>query len=237
MNAMFKNKAFPILFEDDDFIAIHKPPGILVHRTKISEDTQFVLQLLRQQIKQRIYPIHRLDRGTSGVLLFGKHKKAASLMGTVFMNKEIQKQYIAIIRGYVEEKSTINYALAKEPHLPKKEAITHYHRLQQTELPVAISRYPSSRYSLVKVTLETGRRHQIRRHFSHLRHPIIGDKRHGDVKHNSYWRDHFGINRMLLHAQSLHFLHPISEEAILITAAIDASFQAALDLLKFDIYK
>ena len=237
MNAMFENKALPILFEDDDFIAIHKPPGILVHRTKISEDTQFVLQLLRQQIKQRIYPIHRLDRGTSGVLLFGKHKKAASLMGAVFMNKEIQKQYIAIIRGYVEKKSTINYALAKEPHLPKKEAITHYQRLQQTELPVAISRYPSSRYSLVKVTLETGRRHQIRRHFSHLRHPIIGDKRHGDVKHNSYWRDHFGISRMLLHAQSLHFLHPISEKPLLITAAIDASFQAALDLLKFDIYK
>ena len=234
MNAMFEEKPFPILFEDDDFIAIHKPPGILVHRTKISEDTQFVLQLLRNQINQRIYPIHRLDRGTSGVLFFAKHKKAASLMGSVFINKEIQKQYIAIIRGYVEAKGTINYALAKEPHLPKKEAITHYYRLQQTELQVAISRYPSARYSFVKVILETGRRHQIRRHFSHLRHPVIGDKRHGDVKHNSYWRDNFGISRMLLHAQSLAFLHPISEEPLLITAPIDTSFQVAMDLLGFD---
>lgn len=232
MNAMFE--AFPVLFEDDDFIAIHKPPGILVHRTKISEDTQFVLQLLRKQIGQRIYPIHRLDRGTSGVLLFGKHKKAASLMGPIFINKEIQKQYIAIIRGYVETKGTINYPLAKEPGLPKKEAITHYQQLQQVELPIAISRYPSSRYSFVQVDLETGRRHQIRRHFSHLRHPVIGDKRHGDVKHNSYWRDNFGIKRMLLHAQSLHFLHPISKEPLLITAPIDASFQAAMDLLGFE---
>ena len=232
MNAMFDT--FPILFEDDDFIAIHKPPGILVHRTRISEDTQFVLQLLRNQIGQRLYPIHRLDRGTSGVLLFGKHKKAASLMGVVFINKEIQKQYIAIIRGYVDAKGTIDYPLAKETHLPKKEAITHYQRLAQIELDVAISRYPSSRYSLVKIILETGRRHQIRRHFSHIRHPVIGDKRHGDVKHNSYWRDNFGIQRMLLHAQSLHFLHPLSEKPLLITAPIDASFQAAMDLLKFD---
>jgi len=232
MNAMFET--FPILLEDDNFIAIHKPPGILVHRTKISEDTQFVLQLLRKQIGQRIYPIHRLDRGTSGVLLFGKHQKAASLMGSIFINKEIKKQYIAIIRGYVESSGTINYALAKDIGLPKKEAITHYERIQQTELQVAISRYPSSRYSLVNVTLETGRRHQIRRHFSHLRHPVIGDKRHGDVKHNSYWRDNFGISRMLLHAQSLHFIHPISKKPILIIAPIDASFQAALDLLGFD---
>jgi len=234
MNAMFEEKPFPILFEDADFIAIHKPPGILVHRTKISEDTQFVLQLLRQQIKQRIYPIHRLDRGTSGVLIFGKNKQAASLMGPIFINREIQKQYIAIIRGYVEASGTINYALAKEPHLPKKEAITHYQSVQQTELQVAISRYPSARYSFVQVTLETGRRHQIRRHFSHLRHPVIGDKRYGDVKHNSYWRDNFGISRMLLHAQSLHFLHPITEKPLLIIAPIDASFQAAMDLLGFE---
>ena len=228
------NTPFPILYEDEALIAINKPIGILVHRTRISEDKQFVLQLLRNQIGYRIYPIHRLDRATSGVLIFGKNKEGAGLLSQQFRDKKIEKQYLGIIRGYVEDAATIDYPLAKETWLPKKEAISHYKRLAQTEINVPIGRYETARYSLVEVRLETGRRHQIRRHFSHLRHPVIGDKKHGDVKHNKYWTNEFGIPRMLLHAQHLQFNHPTTGKNTLIYAPIDSAFQAALDLLGFN---
>lgn len=225
---------FPILYEDDAFIAINKPTGILVHRTRISEDKRFVLQLLRDQIGQRIYPIHRLDRATSGVLIFGKTKSATGQLSALFRDKKIEKQYLGIVRGYVEESATIDYPLAKEKWLPKKEAISHYLRLAQTEIKVAIGRYETARYSLVEVRLDTGRRHQIRRHFSHLRHPIIGDKKHGDVKHNKYWANEFKIPRMFLHAQHLQFTHPETNENLLIYAPLEEGFQAAKELLGFN---
>ncbi|MEM7371876.1 MAG: pseudouridine synthase [Bacteroidota bacterium] len=205
---------FEILTEDDDLIAINKPSGILVHRTTISEDTTFVLQLLRDQIGQRIYPVHRLDRGTSGVLLFAKHEQAASLLGEQFRHREVQKTYLAVIRGYVEERATIDYPLTSSTGTKPLPSRTHYQRLSQIDYPVAIGRYPSSRLSFVNIQPETGRWHQIRRHFSHIRHPIIGDKKHGDVKHNTYFREVLGVGRLLLHASELRLRHPLREEFI-----------------------
>ena len=231
---MNKFLPFSILYEDEALIAINKPTGILVHRTRISEDKRFVLQLLRNQIGQRIYPIHRLDRATSGVLIFGKSKEAAGKLSMQFRDKKVEKQYLGIIRGFVEAKGTIDYPLAKEKWLPKKEAISHYRKIAQTEIKVPIGRYETARYSLVEVQIETGRRHQIRRHFSHLRHPVIGDKKHGDVKHNKYWANEFGIPRMLLHAQHLQFNHPITGKNELIYAPLNEAFEQALDLLGFD---
>jgi len=230
---MDEKNDFSILFEDESLIAINKPTGILVHRTRISEDKVFVLQRLRKQINQRIYPIHRLDRATSGVLIFGKNKEGASQLSEQFRAKKVEKQYLGIVRGFVADAATIDYPLAKEKWLPKKEAISHYTKLNQTEIQEPIGRYQTARYSLVEVQIETGRRHQIRRHFSHLRHPIIGDKKHGDVKHNSYWRDNFGISRMLLHAQHMQFNHPNTGKNQLIYAPIDEAFQEALTLLNF----
>ena len=205
----------------------------MVHRTSITEDKQFVLQLLRDQIHKKLYPIHRLDRGTSGVLIFAKSKDAASQLGQLFQRHVVGKRYLAVTRGYIEEASwTVDYPLAKEKWLAKKEAITHFKQLAKVEIPVAIGRYDTARYTLVEAMPETGRRHQIRRHLSHLRHPIIGDKRHGDVKHNTHWREQFGIGRMLLHAQSLQFMHPFEQERTMIDAPLDAKFIEALDLLK-----
>jgi len=224
--------SFDILYEDEQFIAINKPCGILVHRTKISEDTVFVLQLLRDQIKQRIYPIHRLDRATSGVLIFGKTKEAASLLGQLFMDKKVEKEYIAIIRGFVEKEASIDYPLTNVLTQVKQDAITHYKKYQQNELDFAVNRYPTSRYSLVSITTETGRRHQIRRHFAHIRHPIIGDKKHGDCKHNKYFQENFNLTRMLLHAQELKFNHPISNELIIIVAPVNEEFKRAKKILK-----
>ncbi len=224
---------FSILHEDDQVVAINKPPGILVHRTKISEDQVFVLQLLRTQIQQKVFPIHRLDRGTSGVLVFGKNKAAAAYLGEQMRNKKVDKKYLAIIRGYVDEKGSIDYPLAAEPHKEKKEAISHYKRLEQVEFAAQIGRYPSARYSLVEVETETGRRHQIRRHFSHLRHPIIGDKKHGDVKHNTYFRDTLEIPRMLLHASDLSYVDESSQKKICMQAPLEEGFIKALNLLGF----
>ena len=214
-------------------MAIQKPCRILVHRTAISEDKVFVLQLLRKQLGQKIYPVHRLDRATSGVLIFGKNQEAASLLGQQMQQHLVLKTYIAIVRGYVEDQATIDYPLAPEPHLPKQAAITHYKKLGQVEMPFSVGRYPQSRYSLVEITLETGRRHQIRRHFAHLRHPVINDRRHGDVKHNKYFEQTLGIERLLLHAQKMVWVHPYSREKIIIEAPIEPEFRRALDVLGF----
>ena len=224
---------FSVLYEDDHYIAINKPPGIMVHRTSITEDKKFVLQLLRDQIQKKLYPIHRLDRGTSGVLIFAKSKQAASQLGQLFQKHVVGKIYLAVTRGYIEEASwTVDYPLAKEQWLDKKEAITHFRKLEKVEIPVAIGRYDTARYTLVEAMPETGRRHQIRRHLSHLRHPIIGDKRHGDVKHNTHWREQFGIGQMLLHARSLQFVHPFEQQRTVINAPLNAKFLEALALLK-----
>jgi len=222
---------FDILYQDDHYVAINKPCRILVHRSAISEDKVFVLQLLRDQIGQKIYPIHRLDRATSGVLIFGKTSEAASLLGKQMQEHLVKKTYLAIVRGYVEERGTIDYALAPEPDKPKQEAITHYKKLHQSEMPFSVGRYPSSRYSLVEVTLETGRRHQIRRHFSHLRHPIINDRRHGDVKHNKYFEKVIGTERLLLHAQKMKLYHPIKEEIVEVIAPLGADFEKMIAYL------
>jgi tRNA pseudouridine65 synthase len=226
---------FTILYEDDEYIAIDKPWGMLVHRTRISEDNVFVLQLLRNQIKRRIYPIHRLDRATSGVLIFGKNPDAASRLGMMFQDKIVEKQYVAVVRGYVDERGTIDYALVDDVEAGdiRQPAITHYTRLDQSEIPVAIGlKYQTARFSLVAVELETGRRQQIRKHFAHIFHPVIGDRRHGDVKHNHYFKDVFDIPRMLLHSYRLSFVHPDSNLPVEIIAPIDEIFAQALRIVE-----
>lgn len=222
-----------IIYEDDYFVAINKPFALLVHRTKISEDKVFALQLLRNQIKQRVYPVHRLDRPTSGVLLFAKSSEAAQKMGRLFQDHLISKRYLAIVRGFVEEKGKVDYALQSEKGRERQNALTYYLKLNQSEMPFAIGkRYNTARFSLVEVVPKTGRTHQIRKHFSHLRHPIIGDVRHGDVKQNKYFKQELGIERMLLHAQEVSFIHPYTEKEISINADLEEQFLLAINILK-----
>ena len=163
-----------ILYQDNDFIAINKPNGILVHRTKIAQDTKgFVLQLLRNQIKQRVYPIHRLDKPTSGVLLFGLHSEAAKQMVAAFANRTIEKQYWAIVRGYTDKEAIIDYALQIDKYKPRKQAITKYKTIQKIEIPQPVGRYNTARYSWIEAMPKTGRMHQLRKHFKHIFHPIV----------------------------------------------------------------
>lgn len=229
---------FSILYEDDEYVAIDKPWGILMHRTRISEDTVFVVQLLRDQLGQRVYPVHRLDRATSGVLVFGKTAEAAGKLGEQFMDKTVTKKYIAIVRGWIDEKGKIDYALA-DPDSGKGmlEAITQYTCLGQSEIDAPIGlRYPTARFSLVAAMPETGRRHQIRKHFAHINHPIIGDKKHGDVKQNTYFREVFQMRRMLLHASELVFQHPRTGEEMGITASMETEFLRALELTGLKVF-
>lgn len=225
--------SFPILFEDEYIVAINKPNGIMVHPTKITEDTQFILPLLIEQVQHQLFAIHRIDRGTSGVLLFGKNKEIVRAISKQFQERQIDKMYLAITRGFAPESEIIDYPIAREPHLPKRKAVTHIKTIHTQELPVPIGPYKTARYSVVKAFPETGRRHQIRRHLSHLHYPVIGDRRHGDNKHNRYWREDLGIERMLLHAKELAFMHPVQEQLMRIVAPLDPIFEQALTKLKF----
>lgn len=231
-------QALEILFEDEHVIAVNKPSGLLVHRTRISEDTEFLLQKLRDQIRQKLFPVHRLDRGTSGVILMAKDQTAAAFLGEKFRSREVDKSYLAIVRGFTEDIATIDYALTTEKHPGRLPAITHYRTLGQSEIPVQIGRYPTSRFSFVTVHPETGRFHQIRRHFSHLRHPVIGDKKHGDVKHNRFFREEWQIQRLLLHASSITFPHPETHTQVRIGAPLPEAFLYALECTRLhDFYQ
>jgi tRNA pseudouridine65 synthase len=225
-----------ILYHDDHYIAVNKPPNLLVHRSRLSEDRVFLLQQLRDHIGQRLYPVHRLDRATSGVIVFGTTPEAAAALVDLFTRHQVQKSYLAIVRGYLSEQGVIDSPLQDlETNTGLQTAVTAYRNLGQTDFPHPIGkRYPSARYSLLDVTPQTGRRQQIRKHLSHIRHPILGDKQHGDVKHNSYFRDHFGLERLFLHARHLHFNHPFSGVPVHIGAALDEHFVKCLSILNFN---
>lgn len=213
-----------ILFEDAFYVAINKPNGLLVHRTRLAEEkSEFALQLLRDQLGLKLFPLHRLDRGTSGVLLFAKTSEAAAPLVKAFAERQPAKTYLALVRGYAPEAGTIDYPIRPDRDNGLKapqEAVTHFERLGTVELPIAVGRYQTARYSLVKIKPETGRMHQIRRHFGHLRHYIIGDKKHGDWRHNLMFAEQLQSEALLLHAFSLTFCHPFTGETIEIKAAL-----------------
>lgn len=225
----------PILYEDEYFVAINKPEGMLVHRTRISEDTVFVMQALRDQLGAPVFTIHRLDRATSGVLFYGKSPEAAEALAAQFRERTIGKKYLAIVRGWTDDTGTIDYPVRDQdkPGAELLPAISHYRTLGRSEVAHAIGyKHATARFSLVEIEPETGRRHQIRKHFAHILHPVIGDKRHGDNKHNRYFWNTLELPRMLLHAWEASFLHPVSGEAVLVRASLDALFVRALRLLE-----
>lgn len=219
-----------ILFQDEYLVAINKPHGLLVHRSKIANDAnEFAVQILRDQIKQVVHPVHRLDRKTSGILLFGLSSEINSIMQQQFMNREVTKKYLAFVRGHIEEVGTIDYPLKKEDGT-EQEAVTHFKLLKRGELPFPSGKFESSRYSFIELNPETGRMHQIRRHLAHVFHPIIGDRPHGCNKQNKLFLERLNMNTMLLHASELSFTHPITKDKIELKAPIHSEFQRVLDL-------
>lgn len=223
-----------ILFEDEDLIAINKPHGLLVHKSSIAADTsEFALQLLRDQIGKKVYPAHRLDRKTAGVLLFSLNKEMDSAIQTAFSQNLIKKEYLAVLRGHTEPEGTVDYPLKKE-NGTIQEALTHYKTLAKTEIDLPFGKFLTSRYSLVLAEPQTGRMHQLRKHFAHIFHPIIGDRPHGCNKQNKLWKDTFEHDTMLLHAKKIQFKHPRNQEDIIVEANVQPEFQRALDLLNIN---
>ena len=221
-----------ILYQDEHIVAINKPHNLLVHRSPIAADESvFALQILRDQLNCWVNPCHRIDRKTGGVLLFSLSKEADRAMQMKFENREIDKKYLALVRGYLPEQGMTDRPLENDKGV-MKDALTHYRCLQQLELDIAVSRYPKSRYSLAEIMPETGRTHQIRRHFAQMRHYLIGDKTHGDCKHNKMFEEKFGLNTMLLHAKELTFKHPFTQENITITAPLQMGFSVILEKIK-----
>jgi len=196
-----------IIFENDILIAINKPHGLLVHRTRIAADAEeFALQLLRDQTGQRVYPAHRLDRKTSGVLLFAKTPEANSTIQRLFRERLVIKVYRAVVRGWIPQEGVIDYAIGENGKT--QAAQTTYQLIQKFELNIPSGKHLTSRYSLVTLTPHTGRYHQLRKHLAHIFHPIIGDRPHGCNKQNKIWKERFGMTKMLLHAEQIRFELP-----------------------------
>lgn len=221
-----------ILYQDEHLIAINKPPGLLVHRTRIANDAdEYALQILRDQINQRVFPVHRLDRKTSGVLLFGLSEEIDRIMQMAFAERRIGKTYLAIVRGFTHDEGLIDYPLRKE-NGKLQEAITDFKTLRRSEIDLPFGKHVTSRYSLVKVKPQTGRMHQIRKHFAHIDHPIIGDRPHGCNKQNKLFKEKFGLMTMMLHASELQFDHPVTKEKIIIQANPNDDFERMLKELR-----
>ncbi len=228
-----------VLYQDEWLIAINKPSGWLVHRSWLDRDEKVVvMQTVRDQIGQHVFTVHRLDRPTSGVLLMGLSSEVGHLLSRQFEQHQIQKRYHAVVRGWLEGEAVLDYPLVEEldkiadkfsrADKDPQPAVTHYKGLATVEMPLATGRYPTTRYGLVELEPQTGRKHQLRRHLSHLRHPIIGDSKHGDLRQNRAAAEHFGCNRLMLHASRLTLTHPVTGQPLTIDAGLDRVWMDAL---------
>jgi tRNA pseudouridine65 synthase len=235
-------QSLDILFADKHIVAVHKPEGLLVHRSLIDRrETRFALQIVRDQLGRLVYPVHRLDKPTSGVLLLALSAEAAKGLVSSFTDGDVEKTYLAIVRGHTGAEGVIDHPLLEEPDRmtdgkalsgkDPQEAVTAYRRLAAAEFPFAVGRYPTSRYSLVEARPRTGRRHQLRRHFKHLFHPIIGDTKYGEGRHNRFFRQEFDCPRLLLAAVELSFPHPVSRERVSVRAPIEGTFASVVERL------
>ena len=222
-----------ILFIDDHVVVVNKPAGMLVHKTKIAADVKsgFALQTVRDQIGKKVFPVHRLDRPTSGVLLFALNSESANILMKQFDDKTIHKQYCCVVRGFVEKEGTIDDPLEKE-NGNLQESTTNFKLISHFELPIANGKFSTTRYSLVEVTPKTGRMHQIRRHFAKKRNYLIGDTKYGNLKSNRAFQQYCSIEGLKLHAKNLEFTNPESKERILISASLPDKFQTIESIIK-----
>ncbi len=228
-----------IIYQDQYLVAVHKPGGLLVHPSLIDKrETRSAMKLLRNQLGRWVYPVHRLDKPTSGVLLLGLDPDSARRLSGQFERQQVNKRYLAVVRGYTEPAGLIDHALREQPDKmtdartrsdkPAQPAVTAYRRLATVELPIPVGRYASARYSLLEVSPRTGRRHQIRRHMKHIAHPLVGDTTHGKSEHNRFFADHLNSHRLLLSAVEMGLEHPYTGEELRLPAPLEGEFAAVV---------
>lgn len=230
---------FSILHHSADFVVVDKPSGFFVHRPESAElqrfcrPEQIVLQNLRRQIKQKLFPVHRLDVATSGALVFALNSEAAHHFCSAIQTGKVRKRYQLICRGWVDDQGTIDVPLALDSTGDMVHSLTHYRCLKRFERPAPEGyRFPTLRYSFVEAEPVTGRFHQIRRHFNRISHPIIGDNDHGDSRQNRFFREVFGIQGLCLRAVQIDFPN---REGATCSVAVMASkdWQTVSELIPF----
>ena len=248
---MTARESLPILYRDEHLVAVHKPAGLLVHRSALdAAETRFAVQLVRGQLGRRVHPVHRLDKGASGVLLLALTADAATALGEAVRNRRVERTYLAVVRGWPARSGTIDHPLkhlvdpaerrpgdrdpGDDPGGREREsagsahedsataaraALTCFRRLATVELEHRVDRYPTSRYSLLELEPQTGRRHQIRRHLDHVSHPIVGDSTYGKGRHNRFFAQQLGVARLLLACVEVRLPHPARDGEPLVVAA------------------
>lgn len=214
-----------IIYQDDYMVAINKPSGFHVHpheiaKHRVSRD-KVCLYHVRDMLNQYVYPIHRLDAGTSGVLIFALSSESASRMCKLLVERSPEKTYHAIARGWVPSEGKIEVPLELDSTGELVQAETGYRRLATVELDYQVGkRFPKARYSWVEAFPKTGRFHQIRRHFNRISHPLVGDAVHGDSHHNRFFRTEMQVPGLCLHSYEYKFTHPWTQEEVTIRAPL-----------------
>ncbi len=220
-----------IVFEDETLLAVNKPAGLLIHRSKIAADEHdSLLDRLRVRTESELFLIHRLDRATSGVVLLAKSREVAGALGKQFMARSVNKRYLAVVRGWPESEGTIDYPLPDvRENSPRNSAVTNWRVLATCTVAIEVGKYSEQRYALVEASPQTGRYRQIRKHFHHISHHVIGDTSHGRGDHNRLWRMHFGMHRMLLHAWKLDLRHPVDDSELQLVAPVDETWTRVIE--------
>jgi tRNA pseudouridine65 synthase len=220
----------PILFRDEALLVVNKPAGLVVHRGWATDDVT-ALDLARALAGRWVYPVHRLDRSTSGVLVFALSPEIARAVEQSFSLDRVEKRYLALVRGMAPDRASVDHPIAKEKGKPKLPSLTHVERLEHHELHNEETGF-TRRYSWVLARPVTGRPHQIRRHLKHINHPVIGDVRYGKSEHNRLFRRRFGLERMVLHAEHLCLPHPLEGRLLELNAPLPAELAALREALR-----
>lgn len=225
----------PILYQDEALVVVHKPSGLLVHKSLIDKhETRYAMRIIRDQIGQYVYPVHRLDKPTSGILVFALSSDIARVVSQQIEAKQWHKEYHAWVRGWLKDQY-IDYALKEkldkiadkmaDQDKAAQVAQTDASCLRRFEIPKATGRYASTRCSFVKLIPHTGRKHQLRRHLAHVNHPILGDTTHGDGKHNQFYRDEGDLHRLGLAHTRLTMIHPLTNVPLVIECPLSEELQ------------
>jgi tRNA pseudouridine65 synthase len=214
-----------LLFVDGAVAIANKPSGLLVHRGW-ADDGDVALFRVRDMLGAQVHPVHRLDRGTSGVLLFARTREAAATLGRAFEAGRVEKHYLALVRGTPPDEGVIDHPIPRNEGGERVAAVTRFRRL---------ARSPVDRCSLVLARPETGRLHQVRRHLHHIDHPIVGDVNHGSGAINRHYRARYALYRLALHACSIAFDHPTTGERIAVSAPVPEDLSSALSALELPI--
>lgn len=228
-----------VLYRDGGLLGINKPAGVPVHGSGILEDAPETLLAMVRKLEGKLsHVIHRLDRPVSGAMLFAGNREMLAELGKSFESRVVKKSYLAVARGWTAADGVISHSLLPPKDERKsssvaREAVTRFERIARVELPFPVRPYETSRYSLLGLYPETGRRHQIRRHMKHISHHLIGDTTYGRGEHNRLFREKLGCRRLLLHAWSLEFRHPKNGQQVLIQAPLDAAFAKIINVFEW----